>query len=349
MRPTIGNSIAALRSTPHRPQMEILNRQRARIRSMFFIVAFATLLVALVIYVVKQRLNGVGESEREFSASAALSDSVVRENSTLSLQVGTYSLPTDASIQDVQMINAMDGWVWGYGTELYKTSDGGEHWTPVPLNLPARSYITDAYFLNQDAGWIAVSKTEHDSDDDATWIFETRDGGKTLTERSGIKHGQITEIEFVDGREGWATGRMLSRGYPERDANLVLHTSSGGKDWQNRAAKLPADTGVGALHLIGARQAAVLTDDGSVNKTVNEGESWTQVNKLNYKNDQVSIWGFELVLSRYPQSTFLTALAKTDQNDVMAVGFQGLVLKIKLPSPLRRALGGLQDGVLSHG
>lgn len=385
-------------------------------------------MAAGVIYVAQRKLNAVGESENEFPASAVISKSVVRENTTPSLQVRTFSLPTDASISDIQMLDAMNGWVWCDDRELYKTSDGGEHWTRVPLNLPARSSITDAYFLNRDVGWITVSRTVVGPDEaegpgsyeDATWIFETRDGGKTLSERSTIKYGQITEIEFVDEREGWATGRMLSRGYPERNASLVLHTTTGGKDWQNLSAKLPASEGVEGLHLIGPRAAVLLTDDGAVNKTVNEGETWTRVDKLTYENDQFAIWGFELgkdnrlmivggassewhgthgmlatkderqnwivhevanihltdamflsdsevlacgsllvelskfqpykpevreavllyspdkgktwtILSRYPQSKFLTALAITDTNEAMAVGSRGLVFKIKLP------------------
>lgn len=368
----------------------------------------------------------VGGSVRHASPENApvVSNSVVPESTMPSLQARALSLPADLSIQDIQMLNPMAGWLWGHGSELYKTADGGEHWSRVQLKLPTRSYVTDAYFISPDTGWIAACRTELDFDnakgtgvyDNATWIFETRDGGKTLIERLTIKDGQITKIRFVDESEGWATGRMLSRGYPERDSNLVLKSTTGGKDWKNLSALLPQDRGVEGLHVSGSRTMFVLTVDGLIYQTTDGGEHWTRVEKLEHKNDQVAIWRFNVakdnrllivggasamegthgllatkdegkdwviheilnthltdamflsdseilacgsmllepnslkpevreavllyspdkgktwtVLSRYPRSTFLTALTTTDANHVLAVGFQGLVLKLKLP------------------
>ena len=84
MHPAISSSIAAFRSARHHPQIKNLNRHRARIRSIFFVVVLAVI-VAGGFFVAQRQLNGVGGSENK-SASARVTSSAVSENNTPSSQ-----------------------------------------------------------------------------------------------------------------------------------------------------------------------------------------------------------------------------------------------------------------------
>ncbi len=419
----IANSITSRRPVLRRQLTRTFNRRRTIIQLGFIILA-CLLVVAGTELILARR-----ESTRtrlESRNGLIASQSQVSEVRMPNWKTTAIKLPKDTNINQIQMVNAIVGWLWGHDTDLYRTSDGGDHWTRMQLRLPPRSYITDAYFASADVGWIAASKTELDFDaakgvgtyDNATWIFETRDAGKTLINRLVVPDGQIAQIHFVDANEGWAIGRMLSKQYPERDSSLVLHTSSGGRVWENLSAELPEDTGIAALRTIDQTTTLMLAADGSIYKAADMGRKWERVDRLNYKEeDQVAIWRFKLspggrpyviagasalegtqtvfatknrgqewnvnqlnnihitdaiflsdsevlacgsmrlesemqkpelqqavllyspdigktwnILSRYPQSTMLTALANTDSNHALAVGFQGLILKVDLPS-----------------
>ncbi len=62
MRPTIGNSIAVLRSTRHHPQIQNLNLYSSKIRLAFFKVVCAALVAAAVIFVAQLNCNAVRAS-----------------------------------------------------------------------------------------------------------------------------------------------------------------------------------------------------------------------------------------------------------------------------------------------
>jgi photosystem II stability/assembly factor-like uncharacterized protein len=423
MQPAINRSIAAPRSIP--PQQRI-RFQTSKLRQVFAVLACTVAVLFGLAVLARARFESrVYEDVPAVARGKITLPAIVREASKTNLKVSAIKLPADANVDEIQMVNEREGWLWDYGTELYKTTDGGDQWTRIHLQLPARSHISNAYFSSADAGWIAASKNELDFDDakgtgeydDATWIFETRDGGKTLTERFTIADGQITQINFLDAKEGWATGRMFraaANGVPERDANLVLHTTNGGQDWSNLSARLPEDRGIEKLRVLGPGTTLLLTHYGFISKTTDGGEHWTSVEKLDYENNRIAIHKFDLrgegywalggqsciegwhsmfaaqdkaqqwtfheindvhftdamflsdsemlasgfiqefsaknpdafsavlvyspdkggtwiVLSRYPQSRRLSGLALTDTNHVLAVGYQGLVLKIELP------------------
>lgn len=84
---------------------------------------------------------------------------------------------------------------------------------------------------------------------------------------------------FVAQRKLNSVGESENRSPATADAYLNLHRTSG-KDGQNPSANLPPDRDVNVLHLIGARAAAVITNDGSVHRTVNKGKNATRVDRL---------------------------------------------------------------------
>lgn len=210
----------------------------------------------------------------------------------------TRNLPSRSSLKQIQMLNATDGWIAAYPAELFRTSNAAHTWERVKLEVPARGYVTDIFFMSSDAGWVAVSKTELDFDaskgkgsyDDATWMMQTSDGGKTWKERLALEGAQISQICFLDNGEGWAIGRKFGKQAPTRDTNLVLHTNDGGRNWIDLSGKLPASgAGVDHLYGIGVGRALLLTLNGFIYSTTDGGQSWHQDDVFRDQHEQTAI------------------------------------------------------------
>jgi len=85
------------------------------------------------------------------------------------------------------------------------TSDGGAHWTLIPLKEPGQSL----FFLNDSLGWMVTSKG----------LWQTEESGRTwkkLKAPSGI-----LRVHFTDPDHGWAVGLR----------KMVYETRNGGVDW----------------------------------------------------------------------------------------------------------------------
>jgi len=115
------------------------------------------------------------------------------------------------------------------GMSLFRTDDGGHHWTQR-LVLSVRKVIArDISFVDQSVGFIVVE------DDRATpWLVATTDAGAhwIRNQLMGLPpHG----IDFVSAAEGW----VLSIAKPEERPNtlgapatILYHTTNGGSSWR---------------------------------------------------------------------------------------------------------------------
>jgi len=88
----------------------------------------------------------------------------------------------------------------------YVTSDGGAHWSSMPLKeLPL-----SLFFLNENVGWLVTAKG----------LWQTAEAGKSW-QKLPTPHGQILRVCFVDEKNGWAVG-------PKK---TILETHDGGQHW----------------------------------------------------------------------------------------------------------------------
>lgn len=188
-----------------------------------------------------------------------------------------------SSLKQIQMLGEKIGWMFAYPTELFRTLDGGENWQHASLGLPQDAYLTDIYFITADFGFITASRTKVDfnvvkgegSYNDATWIMQTNDGGKTWADKLSIKAAQIVQISFTTDREGWAVGRKFSTDAGTRDTNLLLHTRDGGSSWVDLSDKLADPSpGVSELFALNSASAWLVTLNGLFYSTTNSGQMW---------------------------------------------------------------------------
>lgn len=91
------------------------------------------------------------------------------------------------------------------------TSDGGAHWSLVPLKEIGLS----VYFLNDTLGWMVTAKG----------VWQSDEGGRSWRKLPGTPKG-ILRVHFLDPRHGYAAGLKKS----------VWETQDGGKQWTRVAA-----------------------------------------------------------------------------------------------------------------
>lgn len=160
---------------------------------------------------------------------------------------------TDVILEDIQFIDANNGWAVGWDNTIVKTTDGGQTWT-TKRSIVNGPWIYGVFFLDANRGWAAENNGS---------ILSTTDGGENWSETS-TSALYLIDFDFIDANNGWAFGGL----------GAILHTTDGGAHWTSQntnqgndfyAGKFfNADTGVAVGYL------------GRCIRTTNGGTSWQQ-------------------------------------------------------------------------
>ena len=67
----------------------------------------------------------------------------------------------------LSFVDSQQGWMVGFGSDVYHTKDGGNNWQKQPT--PAKAKLNAVYFVDSEHGW-AVG--------DRGTVLQTSDGGK---------------------------------------------------------------------------------------------------------------------------------------------------------------------------
>jgi PKD repeat protein/photosystem II stability/assembly factor-like uncharacterized protein len=162
----------------------------------------------------------------------------------------TPALPTTATIQAVNFLDAKTGWVlWSdtavdgsLAVRLSQTVDGGLNWAVLLVqSLPPDDpdfYIETASmdWLDENTGWVSL-KRQTGANFSAGTLFHTTDGGRSWRRYSPPLGGSVY---FVNGQVGWMTGGP---------ANTQLYqTLDGGLTWEDVALPAGSESGISALY-----------------------------------------------------------------------------------------------------
>ncbi len=167
-------------------------------------------------------------------------------------------------LEDVDFVNANEGWAVGDGGLILHTEDGGEHWSLQPsgtgADLQAVSFVEGG-----SAGWAVGS--------DGT-VIHTRDGGRTWEPQSLPAPGiDLYDVQFLDPWHGWAVGSMAT---PDGKVGVVLMTTDAGGAWFVRI--LPEAQKGTTVSLLGYDEgwigAKSSSGDGLLLHTSNAGLTW---------------------------------------------------------------------------
>jgi len=158
----------------------------------------------------------------------------------------------------LSFVDQQQGWMVGFGSDVYHTKDGGNNWQKQPT--PAKAKLNAVYFVDSEHGW-AVG--------DRGTVLQTSDGGKRwrLCPRRPTK-ANLLDVFFYDASHGWAVG----------DLSTFLKTTDGGVTWQvSQIDPLSGPlTGVSfASSLNGVPNfGLVVSAGGGIFRTSNGGKTW---------------------------------------------------------------------------
>jgi photosystem II stability/assembly factor-like uncharacterized protein len=128
-------------------------------------------------------------------------------------------------LSSIKFASSTVGWAAGVDesghTIVFKTSDGGQTWTGK--KTPFVQNATSVLFIDNDKGWIGGMKAPPDDPDGEggpSDILFSSDGGSMWSAQYRLPVS-ITDLSFVNERDGWAAGIPAS----------IYHTSDGGRTW----------------------------------------------------------------------------------------------------------------------
>lgn len=164
------------------------------------------------------------------------------------------------------------------GPSCFKTSDCGQTWQPMYDTISAGSYFYKIRFLNKDTCFISNMGV----------LSRTTDGGATFTRQELITdYHYITNIYFINQTTGFVS---LAQYGNVTNLDRIFKTTNSGTTW----TEVYSDTtepqqvfvydGISQMHFSDAQNGwAVATGmPGKILKTVNGGNTWTELTGHNF-------------------------------------------------------------------
>ncbi len=140
--------------------------------------------------------------------------------SAASAQEGWFPLDNSPGGNQVFFIDSNIGWILGSINNIYKTSDGGQTWDSLHVEVDSLNslYISSIFFLNSEIGW-AVGSPEV--------VLKSVDGGIhwNILHGSNLGYYAYGSVCFANENIGWAIS-CDSGGY-----GWIIKTNDGGKNW----------------------------------------------------------------------------------------------------------------------
>ncbi len=207
----------------------------------------------------------------------------------------TDSSPPDCDgFQRVLVIDSLEAWVCGFGSELHKTDDGGQTWTN--MNNSYYNSISDIFFFNDNNGiLLSGTSVRLTFDKGETWdslvylpsgssqnrltswaeneiitvgnngsIIKSLDGGTNWSKINNGLDRSINQIGFLNSYDGYAIAGFT--GYTD-----LYVTDDGGYNWS-------LDTVIqnGPFYRMFIKEESVylLNNSSQMMKSVNSGDDW---------------------------------------------------------------------------
>lgn len=162
-------------------------------------------------------------------------------------------------ISDLYFLDENRGYFSKYRGVLMTTTDGGKNWAAVP-GLTYHESEGAVQFVSPDRGFLAIQAGH-------TWLFGTRDGGKSWTLlHPGIQPQNLLPNQIFDMQTWVATGTRLEPG-------AILWTHDGGSTWTQVGDLGKAISSIS----FGDRQHGWAVAEGSLYQTADGGATWTSM------------------------------------------------------------------------
>jgi photosystem II stability/assembly factor-like uncharacterized protein len=230
----------------------------------------------------------------------------ISKNTTQTWQIEKKHLGND-NLLDVFFVDSNHGWITSIkgnnlvpkGSNIYKTSNGGNSWQKIHLKIPESSFISNIFFVDKLKGWVVI-QTESNSYKNIVSeinILETKDGGESWRNQQSLKNSYSSKIIFDITGEGWLVGSKATASYSYDRKILALHTSDFGSSWHDvsdnifdieknveKTFSMTGDSLVDIFSLSNS-QAIVTSKTGKILQTKDAGVNWNLAKKaINKEN-----------------------------------------------------------------
>ncbi len=160
-------------------------------------------------------------------------------------------IPT-SEITDIQMLSPLLGYAVGfnfftYEGHFYKTTDGGNSWTPQIISiLPNQLMFNTVYFTDSLTGFIGGNIYDNSiASDYIGVIYKTTNGGSSWNSQNLTNVNVINDMQFINDTIGFVAGNLF--GSTGCMTSAVLKTENKGNTWSLQYTG-PSIYGIGSLH-----------------------------------------------------------------------------------------------------
>lgn len=174
-------------------------------------------------------------------------------------------------LQDVEFIDAMNGWAVGSEGLILQTTDGGKTWTQTIIEMERPIDFWNVYFRDANVGFITGVRGT---------ILKTTDGGQTWERKTAINEGSV-------GRDGnpavlrrrltdtWMMDEQI--GYMVGENNTFIRTSDGGESWAGTGLRVAVGyprTNYERIHFASPTLGWIVGSFGTIMRTTDGGQTW---------------------------------------------------------------------------
>lgn len=201
---------------------------------------------------------------------------------------------------DVFFVDEKHGWVISNDElvpesgKIYKTTNGGNSWIQLPLNLSLNSFISKIFFLSESRGWMVIQTESQELKNIVSeiQILETNDGGRIWKLQYSLKEAFVSNLVFDKTTgEGWLVGLKGKATYSFKTDALALHTLDFGKTWNDVSPKfvsenqgdesvLSSKDSLKDIQLIGNLKAFAISRRGQLLRTSDGGKNWETIVRI---------------------------------------------------------------------
>jgi photosystem II stability/assembly factor-like uncharacterized protein len=188
----------------------------------------------------------------------------------------------DIWLRCMSFTSPTDGWVGSITTRqrLWKTEDG-RTWTNIVSTLPPLPSAICG-MSSPSKGVVYASGTQYPERE--AGIVHTADGGQTWKPISMAAHANLLiDTYFTDNLTGWVVGGVGGKSY-DKLKPVIMHTSDGGKTWENRLQNSGIDFPTGEwgwkIQFLNPQLGFVSLENdtaAAILKTTDGGQSWKRI------------------------------------------------------------------------
>lgn len=164
------------------------------------------------------------------------------------------NLNTTAHLISINFPSLNTGYIVGWSSKIFRTTDGGNNWSQLSHNLSID--FQSIYFVNNNYGWAVGG---------AGKMASTTNGGLNWVSMNSGTSRILYQVVFRNALTGWVVS----------ENGLLLKTTNGGTNWFTVASGTGYNlAGIGFTDSI---TGWIIGNNGVVMKTTNNGDNWFSV------------------------------------------------------------------------